>query len=237
MQIAIVVYPRFTALDFIGPYEVLRNLPGADVRFVWHEPGPIVADSGVLAVGATHGFAETPDPDIVVVPGGPGFAEAARDKELISWLQAVAPKADWVASVCTGSMILGAAGLLTGRRATSHWVAVKSLALYGAVPVTDERIVVPEPGQRIVTAAGVSAGIDMALWLAAEIAGPAKAEAIALMIEYDPQPPVNAGDRGKASAATVTRAAALVARDGARPGPMTAAVGLLWDAAIARIRR
>ena len=126
-QIAIVVYPRFTALDLVGPYEVLRGLPGADIRFVAHEPGPVVADSGVLAIGATHAFDETPSPDIVLVPGGPGSASAARDEGLLSWLRTVSPGADWTASVCTGSVVLAAAGLLEGRRATTHWSSLRLL--------------------------------------------------------------------------------------------------------------
>ncbi|MDL9935141.1 DJ-1/PfpI family protein [Gordonia sp. ABSL1-1] len=236
-QIAIVVYPQFTALDFIGPYEVLRNLPGAQVRFVWHEPGPVAADSGVLLVGATHSFDETPSPDVVLVPGGPGFAEAARDPKVRTWLTSVAPTADWVASVCTGSLVLAAAGLLEGKRATSHWVAVNQLSAWGATPVTDERIVFPAPGDRVVTAAGVSAGIDLGLWLAGQIAGAERAKAIQLFIEYDPQPPFDSGHRSKAGAGTVSRSMAMLTRDSLRPGPLKAASALLWESAVRRVRR
>ena len=123
-QIAIVLYPGFTALDFIGPYEVLRNLPDAEVRFVWHEPGPIAADSGVLLVGATHSFDETPSPDIVLVPGGMTTFEHARDEKLLEWVRRAHETATWTASVCSGSVILAAAGLLKGKRATSHWMAL-----------------------------------------------------------------------------------------------------------------
>ncbi|GAB25052.1 ThiJ/PfpI family protein [Gordonia polyisoprenivorans NBRC 16320 = JCM 10675] len=140
-RIAIVVYPQFTALDFVGPYEVLRMLPDAEVRFVWHEPGPIVADSGVLLVGATHSLAETPNPDVVLVPGGPGCAKAARDERLLAWLADVSTTASWMTSVCTGSVVLAAAGLLEGRRATSHWSALAALSMFGATPVSDERVV------------------------------------------------------------------------------------------------
>ena len=114
-QIAIVVYPGFTALDFIGPYEVLRNLPDAEVRFVWHEPGPIAADSGVLLVGATHSFDETPSPDIVLVPGGMTTFEHARDEKVLDWVRRAHETSTWTTSVCSGSVILAAAGLLEGK--------------------------------------------------------------------------------------------------------------------------
>src|SRR6201991_1212731 len=140
-QIAFVAYPGFTALDMIGPYEVLRNLPGAEVRFVWHESGPITADSGVLVIGATHSLAETPTPDIILVPGGPSTPVHARDEVLLDWLRRAHQTAGWTASVCSGSVILAAAGLLQGRRATSHWISVQALKAFGAIPVTDERIV------------------------------------------------------------------------------------------------
>lgn len=232
-QIAIVVYPRFTALDFVGPYEVLRMLPDAEVRFVWHEPGPIAADSGVLLVGATHTFDETPRPDVVLIPGGPGCAEAARDERVLTWLRQVHPTATWTTSVCTGSLVLAAAGLLDGKRATSHWSAVAALSMYGAQAVTDERVV--HAGD-VVTAAGVSAGIDLALQLAARIAGDERAKAIQLAIEYDPQPPFDSGDRATASTSTVARSTALLSKDALRPGPMKAATALLWERAVYRIR-
>ncbi len=140
-QIAIVVYPNFTALDFIGPYEVLRMLPDADVRFVWHEPGPITADSGVLIVGATHSLAETPAPDVILVPGGPGTVEAARDEALLEWLRQAHNMATWTTSVCSGSVVLAAAGLLDGKRATSHWSTLVALKAFGVTPIGDERVV------------------------------------------------------------------------------------------------
>jgi transcriptional regulator GlxA family with amidase domain len=201
-QIAIVTYPGFTALDMIGPYEVLRNLPDAEVRFVWHETGPITADSGVLVIGATHSLAETPSPDVVLVPGGPSTPVHARDDALLQWLRQVHRTARWTTSVCSGSVILAAAGLLAGRRATSHWLTVPALKAFGAVPVADERIV--RQGN-VVTCAGVSAGLDLALWLAGEIGGEGRAKAIQLAIEYDPQPPFDAGAPGKAPAGIVAR--------------------------------
>ena len=239
-QIAIVVYPGFTALDFIGPYEVLRNLPDAEVRFVWHEPGPIAADSGVLLVGATHSFDETPSPDIVLVPGGMTTFEHARDEKLLDWVRQAHQTATWTASVCSGSVILAAAGLLDGKRATSHWLALTALKALGATPVSDERIVVEGgPEKRIVTSAGVSAGIDLAMWLAGQIAGEGRAKTIQLAIEYDPQPPFDSGHMSKASTATKAAATALLSRDMIKPTQLKATTALIWEGAIrtARSRR
>ncbi|MGV0627701.1 DJ-1/PfpI family protein [Mycolicibacter minnesotensis] len=233
MQIAIVLYPGFTALDFIGPYEMLRWLPDAQVRLVWHEPGPIAADSGVLVVGATHSLDETPSPDVILVPGGPGCVEAARDTVLLEWLRRAHRTATWTASVCTGSMVLAAAGLLEGKRATSHWSALSALKAFGVTPVGDERIV--HQGD-IVTGAGVSAGIDLGLWLAGRIGGDKRAKAIQLSMEYDPQPPFDSGHLSKAGASTKAAATALLARDMIKPGPLKAATRLLWDQAIGAAR-
>jgi transcriptional regulator GlxA family with amidase domain len=233
MQIAIVVYPGFTALDFIGPYEVLRNLPGTEVRFVWHEPGPITADSGVLVVGATHSFDETPSPDVLLVPGGMTTFEHARDEKLLAWVRKVNQSATWTASVCSGSVILAAAGLLEGKRATSHWLAVPTLKAFGVTPVSDERIV--HEGS-IVTCAGVSAGIDLGLWLAGEIGGEGTAKAIQLGIEYDPQPPFDSGHMSKASMATKAAATALFAKDVMKPTQLKATTLLLWEQAIRAAR-
>ncbi|OHU31150.1 glutamine amidotransferase [Mycobacteroides franklinii] len=234
-QIAIVLYPDFTALDFIGPYEVLRFMPGAEVRFVWHKPGPVTADSGVLVIGATHSFDETPAPDVVLVPGGPGTTMAARDEELLEWLRRVHPTATWTTSVCSGSLVLAAAGLLEGQRATSHWSTLPALKAFGATPVGDERIV--RTGHAgVVTAAGVSAGIDLGLWLAGQIAGEEEAKAIQLSIEYDPQPPFDSGHMSKASAVTKARATASLAKDTFRPTVMASAALLAWDRALDAVR-
>lgn len=234
MQIAIVLYPGFTALDFIGPYEVLRNLPDTEVRFVWHEPGPVTADSGVLVVGATHSFAETPTPDVLLIPGGPTSMEHARDEALLDWIRSAHRTTAWTTSVCTGSLILGAAGVLADTRATSHWMAVPTLKTLGAIPVGDQRVV--REG-KIVTAAGVSAGIDLAMWLAGQIAGEAHAKATQLILEYDPQPPFDSGHLSKASAATKAAAAAALGKDTfvthRQLGPSTM---LLWDAALRAVR-
>lgn len=233
-QIAIMVYPGYTALDFIGPYEVLRNLPGAEVRFVWHEPGPVGADSGVLLVGATHSFEETPSPDIILIPGGISSFEHARDAKVLDWVRTAHETSTWTASVCSGSVILAAAGLLDGRRATSHWMALPMLKPFGVDTVSDQRVV--HEG-KIVTAAGVSAGIDLGLWLYGQIAGDAKAKAVQLVIEYDPQPPYDSGHMSKASAATKATASALLTLDTVKQGQLAPTAALLWTTAIQRVRR
>lgn len=229
------LYPGFTALDFIGPYESLRWLPEAEVRFVWHQPGPIAADSHVLLIGATHSFDETPAPDIMLVPGGFSTMEHARDGKVLEWVRRAHETSTWTTSVCSGSVILAAAGVLDGKRATSHWAALPLLKTLGAQPVGDQRIVVAD--DKTVTAAGVSAGIDLGLWLAGRIAGEARARAIQLAIEYDPQPPFDSGHMSKASASTRALATALMGREMARPAALAASTGLLWDAALKRIRR
>jgi putative intracellular protease/amidase len=241
MQIAIILYPGFTALDFIGPYEVLRWLPDAEVRFVWHEPGPITADSGVLVVGATHSFAETPSPDLILVPGGFSTMEHARDEKLLDWVRQAHQTARWTASVCSGSIILAAAGLLEGKRATSHWAALPALKVMGVNAVGDERIVAADGAatNKIVTCAGVSAGIDLGLWLAAKIGGDGRAKVIQLAMEYDPHPPFDSGHMSKASASTKAAATALMSKDLVKPAQLRAMSGLVWDHAIkaARSRR
>lgn len=189
MQIVIVLYDRFTALDAIGPYEVLGRLPGAELTFAAAQPGPVRSDTGRLALVADAALAELPAPEVVVVPGGPGQTALMDDAPLLDWLRAADATSTWTTSVCTGSLLLAAAGLLDGRRATSHWLALEELREHGAEPV-HERVVVDG---KHVTAAGVSAGIDMALTLAAKIAGDDVAKAIQLGIEYDPQPPFDAG--------------------------------------------
>ncbi|OBB40516.1 DJ-1/PfpI family protein [Mycobacterium sp. 852002-51961_SCH5331710] len=233
-QIAIMLYPGYTALDFIGPYDVLRNLPDAEVRFVWHEPGPIEADSGVLLVGATHSFDETPSPDIILIPGGLSSFQHARDERVLDWVRKAHETSSWTTSVCSGSVILAAAGLLDGRRATSHWMALPMLKPFGVETVSDQRVV--HEG-KIVTAAGVSAGIDLGLWLFGQIAGEAKAKAVQLVIEYDPQPPYDSGHMSKASAATKATASTLLSRDTVKQGQLAPTVALLWTAALQRVRK
>ncbi|CQD16485.1 isonitrile hydratase [Mycolicibacterium conceptionense] len=233
-EIAIVLYPGVTALDVVGPYEVLRLLPDTEIRFVWHVAGPVIADSGVLALGVTHTLAETPDPDIVLVPGGSeSVMVRARDERLLQWLRQAAVGAQWMTSVCAGSVVLAAAGLLDGRPATSHWQAMSALKLLNTRPVHDQRIVIDG---RVATAAGVSAGIDLALWLAGELDGPAQARAIQLAIEYDPQPPYDEGHYSKASTSTKLRANMLLAKDSLNSAHVRATGGLMWDQVITRVR-
>jgi putative intracellular protease/amidase len=199
MNIVILLYDRFTALDAIGPYEVLSRLPGASLAFVAAEPGPVTTDNGMLTLIAERSIDDASEPDIVLVPGGPGEVAARAGEPVLRWLRAVDQTSAWTTSVCTGSLILAAAGLLDGRRATTHWLAFDELRRLGADPVF-ERVVFDG---KLVTAAGVSAGIDMALALAAEISGPQVAQAIQLGIEYDPQPPFDAGSPEKAPAEIV----------------------------------
>jgi putative intracellular protease/amidase len=199
MQIAIVLYDRFTALDAVGPYQVLTSLPGADVVFAAERPGPVADDEGRLYLSAQATLGDLPHPDIVLVPGGPGQNDQMHDGPLHQWLRAADETTTWTTSVCTGSLILAAAGLLKGRRATSYWMALDQLGPYGATPVA-ERVVFDG---KYVTAAGVSSGIDMALTLAGRIAGDQTAQAIQLGIEYDPQPPYDAGSPDRAPAAIV----------------------------------
>jgi putative intracellular protease/amidase len=189
MEIAIPLFDQFTALDAVGPYEVLDRLPGAQVRFVAAEPGPKLTENGSLSLVAERSLAELPAPEIVVVPGGFGTRALLGDEELLGWIRSAHESSRWTTSVCTGSLLLGAAGVLDGLKATSHWTVLDRLAEFGAEP-TSERVV--EQG-KVLTAAGVSAGIDMALRLAQHVAGEETAKAIQLSIEYDPQPPFDAG--------------------------------------------
>lgn len=199
MKISILLYDGFTALDAVGPYEVLSRIPGASVTFVGKERGPIRTDTGMLSLSADKTLEEVTQTDILLVPGGlAGTYSAAKDEAILNWVRPIHQTTRWTTSVCTGAIILGAAGILDGLRATSHWYARKQLDQYGATYVP-ERFV--EEG-KIVTAAGVSAGIDMALWLSGKLLGRQLAQAIQLGIEYDPQPPHESGSWKKASIAT-----------------------------------
>jgi putative intracellular protease/amidase len=193
LDIVIPIYDDFTALDAIGPYEVLSRV-GGRVRFVAPEAGPVRTDNGMLSVLAEASLAEASAPDVVVVPGGVGTRALTEDPVWLDWLREVDRHTTWTTSVCTGSLLLGAAGLLKGLRATSHWLELETLRQYGAEP-TGERVV--QQG-KVITAAGVSAGIDMALTLAARLIGEDGAKAIQLGIEYDPQPPFDCGSVEKA---------------------------------------
>jgi transcriptional regulator GlxA family with amidase domain len=194
MDIAIPLFERFTALDAIGPYETLSRLPGARVTFLAAEPGPVATDNGMLRIVAERALGDLPDPDVVVVPGGIGTRAMMNDAGLVDWVRTAHETSTWTCSVCTGSLVLGAAGILDGLDATTHWMAMDALASTGARP-TGKRVV--ERG-KVITSAGVSAGIDMGLTLAARIAGDLVAQAIQLGIEYDPQPPFDSGSPEKA---------------------------------------
>ncbi|MDQ1007041.1 putative intracellular protease/amidase [Streptomyces sp. V4I23] len=196
MQIAVLLFDRFTALDAVGPYEVLCRLPGAEVAFVAERPGPVANDRGQLSLVATKSFDEVPAPDVVVVPGGPGQSDQMENEALLGWLRTADATSTWTTSVCTGSLLLAAAGLLKGREATSHWLALEMLRSFGAEP-TGRRVVTDG---KYVTAAGVSSGIDMGLTLVGRLAGDEHAQAVQLLTEYDPQPPYDAGSPEKAPA-------------------------------------
>ncbi len=194
MNIAIPIFDRVTALDAVGPYEVLSRLPDATVHFLASEAGPKRTETGMLGLVADRALDELPDPDVVVVPGGFGTRALMHDEATLDWLRHAHRGSSWTTSVCTGSLVLGAAGILDGLRATTHWMLLEALGELGATPAS-ERVV--QEG-KVITAAGVSAGIDMALVLAAQIAGDEYAQAIQLGIEYDPQPPFHSGSTATA---------------------------------------
>jgi transcriptional regulator GlxA family with amidase domain len=202
VEIAIPLFDRFTALDAIGPYEVLSRLPEARVRFLAAEEGPVQTDNGMLTISAEGRYEDVPSPEILVVPGGIGSRALVHDERVLDWVRAVHEQSRWTTSVCTGSLVLAAAGVLHGLEATTHWMATEALEQLGAKPVA-RRVV--EQG-KVITAAGVSAGIDMALTLAAREAGEEVAQAIQLRIEYDPQPPFDAGAPYKAPPEVLRRA-------------------------------
>jgi putative intracellular protease/amidase len=200
MEIALFVYDDMTALDAVGPYEVLARLPDAEVRFVASTPGPKKTDAGLILV-ADSSLDDVPAPDVIVIPGS-GKVPFLDDPAAVEWVRRAHETSTWTTSVCTGSMLLGAAGVLAGKRATSHWAVRDSLRNFGAEPVA-ERVVVEG---KVITAAGVSAGIDMALTLAEAIAGADEARALQLVVEYDPRPPYDTGSLEKADPPTRERA-------------------------------
>jgi len=193
-QIAILLFEGITALDAVGPYEVLQRLPGAQVRMLGTRRGPVRTHEGSLSLVVDAELAECPHPELLLVPGGFGVDRLLRDEATLAWIRGAHASSQWTTSVCTGSLLLGAAGVLRGLRATSHWNSLERLREYGAEP-TLERVVFQG---KVVTAAGVSAGIDMALALVARLADAEIAQAIQLSIEYDPQPPFDAGSPSKA---------------------------------------
>lgn len=194
LRIAVLIFDELTALDAIGPYEVLSRLPESELRLVAAEPGTKRTDTGGLGLQADAALADLPDPDVLVVPGGRGSRALLRDGEVLEWVRQADVESTWTTSVCTGAFVLGAAGLLDGKRATTHWAYLDRLGEFGAEAVS-QRVV--EDG-KLITAAGVSAGIDMALTLAARIGGDEIAQAIQLGIEYDPKPPFDSGSPAKA---------------------------------------
>jgi putative intracellular protease/amidase len=202
-SIAIPLFPHFTALDGIGPYEVLQRIPGFDVTFIGHERGVVRSDNGMLGIEIDATFEELAAPDVVVFPGGFGTRALMTDGRVLDWVRAAHASATYTTSVCTGSLVLAAAGLLQGLTATTHWSALDVLSEHGALP-TGERVV-EHLDRRIITAAGVSSGIDMALRLVELLVDRTAAEAAQLMIEYDPQPPFDSGSTAKAGTAVMER--------------------------------
>jgi putative intracellular protease/amidase len=194
MEIAIPIYDRFNALDAVGPYEVLSRLPDARVRFIARETGPYKTDNGMLSIVAEARLDDMPHPDVIMVPGGTGTRPLMEDEAMLDWIRTAHETSTYTTSVCTGSLLLGAAGVLAGLDATTHWLELETLDKLGARS-TSKRVV--EQG-KVITAAGVSSGIDMALLLASRIAGDQFAQGIQLLIEYDPQPPFDAGSKEKA---------------------------------------
>ena len=202
MDVAIPIFEGITALDAIGPYEVLSRVDGARVHFLGVEPGPVRTENGMLALIADGALADMPHPEVTVMPGGFGTRALMKDERVLAWVRAAHQTSQWTTSVCTGALVLAAAGVLNGLEATTHWLLMDKLRELGAIPV-NRRVV--EQG-KIITAAGVSSGIDMALTLAARMAGEDMARAIQLAIEYDPEPPFDSGSTAKASPEVVARA-------------------------------
>jgi cyclohexyl-isocyanide hydratase len=188
IQIGILVFPKVTQLDFTGPLQVFSSVPGANVHLIWKRIEPVPSDT-VLTIMPTVSFADCPQLDVICVPGGAGTDDMVNDEEMLEFLRRQAMAAKYVTSVCTGSLVLGAAGLLNGYRATTHWTAMDFLSAYGALP-TKTRVCVD---RNRVTGGGVTAGIDFALTLVSHLADRETAEAIQLRLEYNPAPPFTSG--------------------------------------------
>lgn len=199
LQVVIPLFPRFTALDGIGPYEVLQRIPSIDVTFIGHRRGEIRSENGFLGITADGTFDDFPQPDVIVFPGGVGTRSLVYDEQVVEWVRSAHATTTFTTSVCTGSLVLGAAGLLNGLTATTHWACYPELEAQGAIPLADR--VVEHLDRRIITAAGVSSGIDMALRLVELLVDRTAAEAAQLMIEYDPQPPFTCGSVATTNAA------------------------------------
>jgi transcriptional regulator GlxA family with amidase domain len=203
LQIAIPLFPEFTALDAVGPYEVLQRIPHFDIKFVGHEPCEVRSENGMLGLTIDAPFEALPAPDVVVFPGGVGTRILEKDERVLQWVRDAHRTTRFTTSVCTGSLVLGAAGLLRGLTATTHWSCYANLEVHGAL-ATPERVI-EHLDDRIITAAGVSSGIDMALRLTELLVDRTAAQAAQLMIEYDPQPHVDCGSVAKSDDVVMTR--------------------------------
>jgi transcriptional regulator GlxA family with amidase domain len=203
IHVAIPLFPRFTALDAVGPYEVLQRIPSVDITFIGHARGEVRSENGMLGLTADALFEEVPEPDVVVFPGGVGTRPLEQDERVLAWVRHAHASSLYTTSVCTGSLVLGAAGLLRGLSATTHWACYRELVAHGAEPTP--RRVVEHRERRIITAAGVSSGIDMALRLAELLVDGTAAQAAQLMIEYDPEPPFDCGSAAKSDDTVMTR--------------------------------
>ena len=203
LKVAIPLFPKFTALDAVGPYEVLQRIPHINVTFIGHRRGEVRSENGMLGITVNKTFEEVPDPAVIVFPGGVGTRPLEHDEQVLAWVRHAHSSTVFTTSVCTGSLVLGAAGLLKGLTATTHWACYPELEAHGAT-ATAQRVV-EHLDRRIITAAGVSSGIDMALRLVELLVDRTAAQAAQLMIEYDPQPPFDTGSRDKADDTVVTR--------------------------------
>jgi len=210
MNIVIYLYNGLTVLDAVGPYEVLSRLPDANVKFVAREKGLIVSDTHFLKLIADYDISEIQSADILIIPGSViGFIRESKDAAVLNWIQKIHQTTTWTTSVCSGSVILAAAGILNGKKATSHWGAIHMLKDFGVTPSSERYI---QEGKTI-TAQGVSAGIDMALFLVGQIVGAEKAKAYQLFIEYDPNPPFDAGTITKADTDTINLAKTMLSKE------------------------
>jgi transcriptional regulator GlxA family with amidase domain len=204
MKLVFLIYPGVTALDAVGPYEVFNQLKLFDIYFVWKEAGPVVTDSGCLVLGATHSMKEIREADVLFVPGSSSDTlTMMADEEVLEWIRNIHSSTKFTASVCSGALILAAAGLLSGKSATTHWAGMDGLVRFGVRPEQEKRIV---QSGKIITGAGVSAGIDLAMHLVSTLLGPEQAKLAQLLIEYDPQPPFDSGCMSKAGEAIACEA-------------------------------
>ncbi len=203
LHIAVPLFPKFTALDAVGPYEVLQRIPAFDITFVGHARGEVRTENGMLGLTVDAAFEEVPEPDVIVFPGGVGTRALEHDERVLEWVRRAHAGTRYTTSVCTGSIVLGAAGLLKDLTATTHWAFYRELAAHGAEPTAQR--VVEHLDRRILTAAGVSSGVDMALRLTELLVDRTAAEAAQLMIEYDPQPPFDCGSVAKSDDTVMTR--------------------------------